>query len=47
MENLEENNQNDNEKFYFFNNSFVEKINLKDFEIGEKLIRCNYGFVSY
>ena len=47
MEKLEENNQNDNEKYYFFNNSFVEKINLKDFEVGEKLIRCNYGYISY
>jgi len=47
MENLEESKQIENDKFYFVNNSFVEKINLKDFEIGEKLIRCNYGFVSY
>ena len=45
MENL--NNQNDNDKSYFFNNSFVEKINLKDFEIGEKLTRCNYGYIAY
>jgi len=41
MENLEESKQIENDKFYFVNNSFVEKINLKDFEIGEKLIRCN------
>ena len=47
MENLEESKQIENDKFYFVNNSFVEKINLKDFEIGEKLIRCNYSFVSY
>ena len=45
MENL--NNQNDNDKSYFFNNSFVEKINLKDFEVGEKLTKCNYGYVAY
>jgi len=47
MENLEENKRNANDNYLFFNNSFVEKINLKDFEIGEKLTRCNYGYISY
>ena len=46
MENIEENKQNENDKFLFFNNSFIEKINLKDFEIGEKLGKCNYGYIA-
>ena len=47
MEKFEENKQEENNKFLFFNNSFVEKINLQDFEIGEKLSRCNYGYIAY
>ena len=27
--------------------SIVEKINLNDIVIGEKLCKCNYGFIAY
>ena len=29
------------------NGQNIEKINIKDYEIGEKLYKCNYGYISF
>jgi len=34
-----------NENSNPINESSVEKINLKDFIIGEKICKCNYGYI--
>ena len=42
----EKNNDNGKNESETINDNYIEKINLKDFEIGEILSRCNYGYVS-
>ena len=46
MSNYEKINEIDKNDSVPINDYYIEKINLKDFEIGEIISRCNYGYIS-